>query len=168
MTLEDIKKLATGSLLFSLNRIISPRLINILYFLGLATIVLWAISHFFATFSYGFGSGLWGLLEIAVFGLLGFVVLRIACEAIIVFFRANEKFADVAPSSKGNNTLIDEVRDAIEELAEEDDEPVALQAPKASVSSKSTSSRAAASKPAATKAKSPRRTAKRTPPAKKS
>jgi len=168
MTLEDIKKLATGSLLFSLNRIIAPRLINILYFLGLATIVLWAISHFFATFSFGFGSGLWGLLEIAVFGLLGFVVLRIVCEAIIVFFRANEKYADAAAPTKGSNTLIDEVRDAIEELADEDDEPAALQAPKASVSSKSTASKASAAKTTTTKSKTPRRTAKRTPATKKS
>ncbi len=123
MTLDDFKHLATGSVLFSLDRIIAPRLVNIFYLLGLAALALWAISHLFATFSFGFGSGLWGLLEIVVFGLLGFVVLRIVCETLIVFFKANERAAKSATqTSSSSSTLIDEVRDAIEELAERDEE----------------------------------------------
>ena len=122
MTLDDLKKLATGSLLFSLDRILGPRLVNILYLLGLAAIAMWAISHFFTTFSFSFGAGLWGLVEIVVFGLLGFIILRIVCEAVIVFFKANEGAADAATASKTPASLIEEVRDAIEELA--DDEPL--------------------------------------------
>lgn len=156
MTLDDLKKLATGSLLFSLDRIIAPRLVNIFYLLGLAAIILWAISHFFATFSFGFGNGLWGLLEIAIFGLLGFVVLRISCEAVIVYFKANERAAEAASQPRQSVSLIDEVRDAIEELAEEDQEPAPA--------------KTAAPKPPAPKRKTtkaaPRRTAKRTPASK--
>lgn len=154
MTLDDLQKLATSSMLFSLDRIIAPRLINIFYLLGLVAIVLWAISHLFFTFSFGFGTGLWGLLEIAVYGLLGFVVLRIACEAVIVFFKTHENAAKSASQPRPAATLIDEVRDAIEELAEEGDTPPPP-APKA------TKKPATPKKPAA-----PRRTAKRTPPAK--
>lgn len=121
MTLEYLKKLFTKNILFSLDRIISPKLVNILYLLGLFSIVLWAISHLFSTFSFGFGAGLWGLVEIAIFSLLGFVILRIICEAIIVFFKANEEVAEAATPPKVPVSLIDEVREAIEELAE--DEP---------------------------------------------
>lgn len=121
MRMDDLKKLATGNILFNLNKIIAPKLVTILYFLGLAAIVLWAVAHFFLAFRFGFGSGLWGLLEIAVFGLLAMVALRIACEGIIVYFAAHAAQADeyVAPHTSGS--LIDDVRDAIEDLAEEEE-----------------------------------------------
>lgn len=159
MTLDDLKKLATGSLLFSLDRIIAPRLINIFYLLGLAALVLWAINHLFFSFSLGFGGGLWGLLEIAVFGLLAFVILRIVCEAAIIFFKSNESVAKAANKTRPATSIIDDVRDAIEDLAEQQDKPVVTAKP----------SRAAAPKPRTMAAKSPapRRTAKRTPPATK-
>jgi len=159
MTLDDIKKLATGSLLFSLDRIITPRMINILYLLGLAAISIWSINHLFATFSLGFGSGLWGLLEIAIFGLLGFVCLRVACEAIIVFFKANERAADAATQVRPTMSLIDEVRDAIEELADEDEATAAIEPP--------VKPKPAAAKPASKSSRKPTtRTAKRSPSAK--
>lgn len=159
MTLDDLKKLATGSLLFNLDRIIAPRLITIFYLLGMATISLWAISHFFATFAFGLGSGLWGLLEIVVFGLLGFVALRIACEAAIVYFKANEHTADAVNQVRAQTSLIDEVRDAIEELADEDSEPAAIEPPAAT--------KPAEEKPVTAKSNGkPRRTAKRSPSAK--
>jgi hypothetical protein len=156
MTLDDLKKLATGSLLFSLNRIITPRLVTILYLLGLAAIVLWAISHFFVTFGSSFGEGLWGLIEIVVFGLLGFIGLRIVCEAIIVFFEANGGAVAAASQPRPAISLIDEVRDAIEELAEADATP-----PEPVVVKKVTATKAAAKpKPKTT---APRGSAKRTP-----
>jgi len=124
MRTEDLKKLATGSVLFNLNRIITPKIVTILYFLGLATILLWAINHFFYSFRFGFGNGLWGLLEIAVFGLFAFVVLRIICDSVIVFFKAHSAEAAEATRTGATTSLIDEVRDAIEDLADEEpDEP---------------------------------------------
>lgn len=171
MTLDDLKKLSTSSLLFSLDRIIAPRLINILYLLGLAAIALWSVSHFFATFSFSFGDGLWGLLEIAIFGLLGFVGLRIVCEALIVYFKSNEGAVEAANQPSPSTSLIDDVRDAIEELAEEDlaedglakedNETVAIEPP--------APTRAAPKRKTATRTKrstSPRRTAKRAPASK--
>lgn len=120
--MEYLKKLVTGNVLFSLDRIITPKLVHILYLLGLFAIVLWAISHLFSTFSFGFGAGLWGLVEIAVFSLIGFVVLRIICEAIIVYFKANQQAVEESNLVKVPVSLIDEVKEAIEELAQ--DEPL--------------------------------------------
>ncbi len=122
MKLDDIKILASGSTIFSLKKIIAPKIITILYLLGLAAIVLFAISHLFATFSFGFGAGLWGLLEIAVFGLLSFIVLRISCEAIIVFFNSHKNAitSSTPPASEAKKSLIDDVKNAIEELANDE------------------------------------------------
>ncbi len=131
MRFEDIKKLATGTVLFDLHRVIAPRLVTIAYLLGLAAIALWAVNHFFYSFRFGFGNGLWGLLEIAVFGLLALVVLRIACEAVIVYFKAHKGAAaevEVQPARPGA-TLIDDVRDAIEDLADQEPELEEYEAP---------------------------------------
>lgn len=174
MTLDDLQKLATGSLLFSLDRIIAPRLVNIFYLLGLAAIVIWAISHFFLTFGFGFGAGLWGLLEIAVYGLLSFVVLRISCEAIIVYFEAHKSAVNTSNQPRPAASLIDEVRDAIEELAEEGDDATPAPAKtKSKITSKTTTKtiskaapKTAAKTTAAKKPIKPRRTARRAPPAK--
>lgn len=119
MTLDDLKRLFTRQTLFRLDAILSPKLVPILYALGLAGILLWAVSHLFWSFGFGFGTGLWGLLEIAVFGLLSLVVLRIACEALLVWFKAHEQSGETVNRSRYSASLLDEVRDAIRDLAEE-------------------------------------------------
>lgn len=121
MTLDDLKKLLTGKVLFRLDSILSPRLVPVLYAAGLAGILLWAVSHLFATFSASFGIGLWGLLEIAVFGPLAVIVLRIVCEALLVYFKTHETSADNFERSRLSTSLLDEVRDAIHDLAEHED-----------------------------------------------
>ncbi|MDB5528659.1 MAG: hypothetical protein JWR51_1762 [Devosia sp.] len=119
MTLDDLKRLFTRQTLFKLDSILSPRLVPILYALGLCAILLWAIGHLFFTFGSGFGNGLWGLLEIAVFSLLSWILLRIACEALLVYFKAHESSSDSVNRSRYSASLLDEVRDAIRDLAEE-------------------------------------------------
>lgn len=123
MTLDDLKRLFTRQTLFRLDAILSPRLVPILYALGLAAILLWAISHLFWSFGAGFGEGLWGLLVIAVFGLLGLVSLRILCEALLVWFKAHEQSGETVNRSRFSASLLDEVRDAIRDLAEEGEDP---------------------------------------------
>ncbi|MDB5623350.1 MAG: hypothetical protein JWR39_1913 [Devosia sp.] len=118
MTLDDLKRLFTRQTLFKLDAILAPKLVPILYALGLAGILLWAVSHLFWTFGFGFGNGLWGLLEIAVFGLLLFVGLRIGCEALLVWFKAHEGNTETVTRSRYAGSLLDEVRDAIRDLAE--------------------------------------------------
>jgi uncharacterized protein DUF4282 len=123
MTPNDLKRLSTSPTLLNLDRLIGPRIIKIVYLAGLAGIALSAISHLFATFGASFGSGLWGLLEIAVYGLLAFLVLRLGCEAFIVYFRRNADLVSAQPKSRRATSIFDDVRDAIEDLAEDDPAP---------------------------------------------
>jgi hypothetical protein len=185
MTLDDLKRLFTRQTLFRLDAVLSPKLVPILYALGLAGLLLWAVRHLFWTFSTGFGNGLWGLLEIVVFGLLMFLGLRIGCEALLVWFKAHENAGETVNRSRYSASLLDEVREAIRDLAEEDEDdfaeadeyivpatdpppyypdgeptkpetPPAKPAPTEPVAPASTSG-------ATTKPKTPRRSAKRTP-----
>ena len=173
MTLNDLKKLATGSVLFSLDRIIVPRILTLVYLLGLAAIALWALDHLFDAFRFGFGNGIWGLIEVAVFGLLGFVVLRAVCEMVLIYYKANERVAQSAMPSQSTSSLIDEVAGAIEDLAEEESKlPEKSTAPKSPARSAkrgtAANAKPANAKPAAitsntSKRTTAKRTARRTP-----
>ncbi len=119
--LEYLKKIILGNL-FSLNRIIAPKLVHILYFLVLIAIALVAISRFFGALSLGFGAVLWAFFEILVFSLIAFVLLRIFCEMIIIYFHKNKQIVEQITRPKVRVSLLDEVKEAIEELAQ--DEPL--------------------------------------------
>lgn len=121
MTSDDLKKIFLGPTLFRLDTILSPRLVPVLYAVGLAALLLWSVSHLFVTFGRNFGDGLWGLLEIGVFGLLGLVALRIVCEVLLVFFKAHEGTARTVGLTRLPRTLMEEVSDAIHDIADEDD-----------------------------------------------
>ena len=173
MTLDDLKRLFTRQTLFRLDAILSPKLVPILYALGLAGILLWAVSHLFWSFGFGFGTGLWGLLEIAVFGLLLLVVLRISCEALLVWFKTHEQSGDTVNRSRYSASLLDEVRDAIRDLAEEGEDVDYAEAdeyitpatePAPYVPTPGEAPRAPATSPG--EVFKPRRTARRTPPPK--
>lgn len=123
MTSDDLKKIFLSPTLFRLDTILSPRLVPILYAVGLASLLLWAVTHLFATFGRTFGDGLWGLLEIGVFGLLGIIVLRVVCEVLLVFFKANEAVTRTVGLSRISRSLVDEVNEAIHDIAEDDDGP---------------------------------------------
>ena len=155
MTSDDIKRIFLGPTLFRLDTILSPRLVPVVYAAGLGAILIWAIKHLFATFGVSFGEGLWGLLEIAVFGAFMLVVLRAACEAALVFFKANESAADSVSRTRISSTLLEDVRDAIHDIADDDDvmdvddliTPATVPAPDMEI----------------TPPRGPRRTARRTP-----
>ncbi|MCB1516526.1 MAG: DUF4282 domain-containing protein [Hyphomicrobiaceae bacterium] len=153
---EDFRKLLDSNVLSGLDRAIMPRLMRLFYLTGLAAIALWAVNHLFFSFRFGFFNGLWGLLEIAVFGLLAIFVLRLAAELSVTYFRANATHTEpTAAQSSSPLSLVDEVRGAIEELAQDEKparEPLQTDPVPA----------VAAPKPTATR--KPRRTAKRTSP----
>jgi len=170
MTTDDLKRLLTRQTLFRLDSILSPRLIPILYALGLACILLWAINHFFYRFGTGFGNGLWGMLEIVVFGLAAFVGLRIGCEALMVWFKTHESAGETVKGSRYSASLLDEVRDAIRDLAERGEEvdyaeadeyytPATEAPPQVTPGQEKREPSTTAGEPF-----KPRRTAKRTPP----
>jgi hypothetical protein len=121
MTSDDLKRIFLGPTLFRLDTILSPRLVPVVYVTGLGAILIWAIKHLFATFGVNFGEGLWGLLEIAVFGAFMLVVLRAACEALLVFFKAHEGAAESVSRTRISSSLIEDVRDAIHDMADEDE-----------------------------------------------
>jgi hypothetical protein len=133
MTGDDLRKIFFGTTMFRLDTILGSRLVPILYATGLAALLLWAVIHLFATFGRNFGDGLWGLLEIAVFGMLGLLALRLACEVLLVFFKAHETAARTVALSRISSSLADDVRDAISDIADEteveDDLPAAATTP---------------------------------------
>jgi hypothetical protein len=94
----------------------------VLYVSGLAALLLWAVTHLFDSFGRNFGDGLWGLLEIVVYGGFGMVVLRVACEALLVWFKANEGATDSVSRTRISSSLLEEVREAIHDMADEEDD----------------------------------------------
>ena len=119
MTLDDLKKIFLSPTLFRLETFLSPKLVPVLYGTGMFALLLWAVGHLFLTFGRTFGDGLWGIFEIAVYGALGLIVLRIACEVLLVFFKANEAATRTVAVSRLSGSLMDEVRDAIHDIAED-------------------------------------------------
>jgi hypothetical protein len=124
MTLDDLKRIFLSPTLFRFDTILAPRLVPILYATGLAALLLWAVSHLFWTFGTNFGNGLWGLLEIVVFGLLWLVILRVACEALAVFFKKHEDAVEALRSRSLPAPLLEDVQDAIHDLADDVEPPV--------------------------------------------
>jgi len=119
MTLDDLKKIFLSPTLFRLETILSPKLVPVLYGTGMFALLLWAVGHLFLTFGRNFGDGLWGIFEIAVYGAFGLIVLRVVCEVLLVFFKANEAATRTVAVSRLSGSLMDEVRDAIHDIAED-------------------------------------------------
>mgnify|MGYP001556046582 CR=1 FL=1 len=122
MTSDDLRRIFMGPTLFRLDTILSPRLVPVLYATGLAALLLWAVTHLFDTFGRNFGDGLWGLLEIVVYGAFGLVVLRVVCEALLVWFKANEAATDSVSRTRVASSLLEDVRDAIHEMADDEED----------------------------------------------
>ena len=118
MTTDDLKKIFLSPTLFRLDTVLSPRLVPILYAAGLFSILLWAVGHLFMSFGRNFGDGLWGLLEIAVYGTLMLIVLRIVAEVLLVFFKANETVSRTVGLSMISSSLVDDVKDALHDIAD--------------------------------------------------
>jgi hypothetical protein len=152
MTSDDLRRIFLGPTLFRLDTVVAPRIVPIFYFIGLVGILVWAINQLFYAFGRSFFDGLWGLIEIAVFGLLWLIILRVACEAVLVFFRAHATAAEQVRASRIPATLLEDVRDAIHDLAEDEAAPASPTPPRTPPA------------PALPQRGPVRRTAKRTPP----
>lgn len=156
MTSDDLRRIFMGQTLFRLDTVLSPRLVPVLYITGLGTLLLWAVTHLVSAFAGSFWDGLWSLLEIAVYGAFGLVLLRTLCEALLVWFKANESAADSVSRTRISTTLLEEVRDAIHEMADDEDEVV-------DVDDLITPATVPAPDVEITPPRGPRRTARRTP-----
>jgi hypothetical protein len=122
MTSDDLRRIFMGNTLFRLDTMLSPRLVPVLYLTGLGALLLWAVTHLVYAFAGSFWDGLWSLIEIVVYGAFALVLLRALCEALLVWFKANEATADAVNQTRISSTLLDEVRDAIHEIADEEEE----------------------------------------------
>ena len=156
MTSDDLRRIFMGQTLFRLDTILSPRLVPVLYVTGLATLLLWAVTHLVSAFAGSFWDGLWSLLEIVVYGSFGIVLLRTLCETLLVWFKANEGAADSVRRTRISSSLLEEVRAAIHEMADEEDEAV-------DVDDLITPATVPAPDIETTPPRGPRRTARRTP-----
>src|SRR3569833_213631 len=124
MTSDDLRRIFMGPTLFRLVTILSPRLVPGLYVTGLGSILLWAVTHLVYAFAGSFWDGLWSLLENAVYGAFGLVMLRALCEALLVWSEANEAAADSDSRNRISTSLLDDVRDAIRDIADEEDDEI--------------------------------------------
>jgi hypothetical protein len=76
---------------FAFRTMITPVIIQILFWVGVALCFIFGIGAMLVGDRYGNGSPVWGLL-IIVFGP---VLVRIYCEILIIFFRMNETLTDI-------------------------------------------------------------------------
>jgi hypothetical protein len=118
---EDFKKLVFGPMLYRLDGLIGARLAPMLYALGLAAAVLWAADHLVTSFALSFTQGIWSIIEIVVYGGLWVIALRVTCEIVLVFFEARATLVMTLDRRRQPGSLLDEIGDAIHELAEDDD-----------------------------------------------
>lgn len=118
MPIEDLKKILLSPALVRLDRRLAPRLVPLLYGAGLLAILVWAVKHLFAAFGQDFGNGLWGLLEIAAFGLLALLALRIVCEGVLAYFRMAGDEGALELEHRVPSTLLEDIGDALADIAD--------------------------------------------------
>jgi hypothetical protein len=88
----------------SFERMITPVIIKILFYIGLAGSVIGGIIVFFSAVIAGFADGGFGSILLGLFGgliggvltlILGALAARIYAELLILFFRINETLTDI-------------------------------------------------------------------------
>lgn len=73
------------------DEMLTPKLITLVYWLGLLAVVLGGIASMFAPFGFSFMGFLRGLFIIG----FGALMVRIGCEMMIVLFKMNEALQDI-------------------------------------------------------------------------
>jgi hypothetical protein len=86
---------------FSFRTMITPVIIQILFWLGVALCVIFGIGYMVIGSRYGSGGPVYGLL-ILIFGP---VVVRIYCEILIIFFRINETLTEIKHTLEDRRTI---------------------------------------------------------------
>jgi hypothetical protein len=75
----------------SFRTMITPFIIQIIFWIGVALCILFGIGYLLVGSRYGHASPAYGLLIL----FLGPVVVRIYCEILIIFFRINETLTEI-------------------------------------------------------------------------
>ena len=76
---------------FAFRTMITPVIIQIIFWVGVALCVIFGLGAIFVGSRYGNGGPLWGVLVL----ILGPVAVRIYCEILIIFFRINETLTEI-------------------------------------------------------------------------
>jgi len=76
---------------FSFRTMITPVIIQILFWIGVAACIILGIGYIMVGSRYGTGGPAYGLLIL----ILGPVAVRIYCEILIIFFRINETLTEI-------------------------------------------------------------------------
>ena len=76
---------------FSFRTMITPVIIQIIFWVGVALCIIFGLGAIFFGSQYGNGGIFWGIL-VLIFGPL---LVRIYCEILIVFFRINETLTEI-------------------------------------------------------------------------
>jgi hypothetical protein len=72
----------------TLNELVTPTIIRVVYWIGIALIILGALSSMFG----GFGAFLIGLVGAAI----GLVLWRVWCEVMLILFRIHDDLSQIA------------------------------------------------------------------------
>ncbi|AFN79711.1 DUF4282 domain-containing protein [Stutzerimonas nitrititolerans] len=75
--------------IFFFDSMLTPKIITLLYWIGLIGVIIGGIAVMFGVF----GGGFWSGLAILVGGLIG---TRLWCELLIVMFKINENLKQIA------------------------------------------------------------------------
>jgi hypothetical protein len=77
---------------FAFRTMITPVIIQIIFWVGVALCIIIGLGAIFVGSRYGEGGGpVWGILII----IFGPILVRIYCEVLIVFFRINETLTEI-------------------------------------------------------------------------
>ena len=76
---------------FAFRTMITPVIIQIIFWLGVALCIIVGLGYIFVGSRYGDGGPIWGVLVI----IFGPILVRIYCEILIVFFRINETLTEI-------------------------------------------------------------------------
>jgi hypothetical protein len=119
MIWDDVRRVLLSPATYRLGTPMGRALVPLLYLFGMAAILVWSVAHMVDCFVIGWSYGIWGIIETLVYAPLMFIALRIVAELVLVRFGA--AVAPIRPQTS-TGTLIEEVTDAIHELAEDDDD----------------------------------------------
>jgi hypothetical protein len=86
---------------FSLSSFLAPKVIRVLYIVGVVLICLFTVIGVIASFASGSAGGiLLGLILVPLFGLLYLILIRIQTEFVIVAFRTYEETKKISANQR--------------------------------------------------------------------
>lgn len=81
--------------LLSFDAMVAPKLITVLYYLGLVVVLLSGVGVIFAPTAFGGSVTLWSFVQGILTIAFGILFVRVTCEAWIVFFKMNEALQEI-------------------------------------------------------------------------